>query len=299
MSPPGSLTVALWALNMDQRFAEPDDWLAQLDRRLDESRAAGASLLALPEYTSAAWWGWAPVGTTPEREVAWMAGAADALLAAMAGLAALHEVALLAGSMPAAVGDGTYRNRAWLLLPDGRRVGQDKLCLTPAERDPASWRLEPGDGVVRVVGWRGLRIATLVCLDIELPALAARLAHEQVDLILVPSQTARRAGFARVTTCAKARAVELMCATCVVGCIGRAGVERFPNVGGAAAYLPCERELGSSGLLIEDGPYDGADGPGPLTLVHLPLGLIRELRDGAAEVWPGAWTAAHVGVETV
>ena len=43
-----------------------------------------------------------------------------------------------------AAGRAALRNRAWLLLPDGRRIAQDKLCLTPVERNPAGWNLTTG-----------------------------------------------------------------------------------------------------------------------------------------------------------
>ena len=64
-------------------------------------------------------------------------------------------VALLPGTIPHAVpaeGAGVgqaprYLNRAWLLLPDGRAFAQDKLCLTPSERNPQAWCLTPGSGI--------------------------------------------------------------------------------------------------------------------------------------------------------
>jgi predicted amidohydrolase len=290
------LTLALWALNLDQGLDRPEDWLDQLERRLAEAAAGGAELLALPEYASAVWLNWAPAGTTADREVAWMAGQAERqILPALPGLVRRHGIALLAGSMPADMA-GTHRNRGHLFLPDGRHETQDKLCLTPVEREPRSWFLSPGD-VLRIVEWRGWRIAVLICLDVELPALAARLASERIDLILVPSQTARRSGLARVTACARARAIELMCATAIAGCIGPAGVERFSNVGGTAAFIPCETSLGSTAILLEDCPYDTVDGPGPLTFARLPLGEIRRLRTDGAEVWPGPWRAEHVRIE--
>lgn len=291
---PLNITIALWALNLDQPLARRDDWLDQVDRRMADATRGGAELLVLPEYASAAWLSFAPAALAADLEVGWMAGEARNILPAVHELARHHELAVLAGSCPALEG-GAYRNRAWLLLPDGRAISQDKLCLTPAECDPRSWLLEPGH-LVQIVEWQGVRLAILVCLDVELPALAARLAYERVDLILVPSQTAGETGFARVTACARARAVELMCATCVAGCIGPAGSERFSNVGGAAAYVPCEPALGTSGIVLEEGPFQTTSGPGPLFFARLPLAEIRRLRAGAAEVWPGAWRADHVRI---
>src|SRR3546814_7527676 len=55
-----------------------------------------------------------------------------------------------------------------------------------------------------------------------MPALALRLAPLDPDLILVPSMTAKLSGYSRVFSCAKARAIELLCAVAATGVIGRA-----------------------------------------------------------------------------
>src|SRR3546814_16722433 len=102
--------------------------------------------------------------------------------------------------MPWETGAGVT-NRAGLLLPDGRASGQDKLSLTPGEQDPESWNLVPGDAL-RIVEWEGLKLATLVCLDIEMPALSMKLAALNPDLLLVPSMTGKLSGHSRVFACA-------------------------------------------------------------------------------------------------
>src|SRR3546814_17222743 len=107
--------------------------------------------------------------------------------------------------MPWETGAGVT-NRAGLLLPDGRASGQDKLSLTPGEQDPESWNLVPGDAL-RIVEWGGLKLATLVCLDIEMPALSMQLAALNPHLLLVPSMPGRLSGYSRVSACDKARTV--------------------------------------------------------------------------------------------
>jgi predicted amidohydrolase len=137
-----------------------------------------------------------------------------------------------------------------------------------------------------------------ICLDIEQPALAAVLQPLDLDLLLVPSMTAQPSGQARVTGCAKARAVELMAAVATVGCIGATALPApRPNVGGAAVYLPCEPSLGHTGVAVEALWAAHTEGPGPLVLARdLPIATIRALRHGRAEVWPGPWSAAHVRI---
>lgn len=283
-----SLTVALWAVNLAAGWDRPEAFLAAAERQLEHARAAGAALVVMPEHVGEAWLVWAPPGLPESEEIAWMAGQAATIVPRLAELARARGLALLAGTVPVEVGAGRFRNRAHLALPDGRLHHQDKLTLTPDERDPRAWMLEPGERLA-IVAWRGLRIATLVCLDVEQPGLAARLVGEGVDLVLVPSDTAARSGHARVRAGARARAVELFCAVAVAGGVGTIGrPPGRPNVAGAALFVPCETALGATGIWAELGPLAETTGDGPLLVAHgVPVGLLRRLRAGGAEVWPG------------
>jgi predicted amidohydrolase len=289
-------TVALWAVNMADAPASMQAMARRIEARMAEAREAGADILALPEYVSEPWLALAPPHLPEAEEVAWMAGQGAELLELIRPLPARYGMALLAGTWPERA-QRRWVNRARLLLPDGRIVTQDKLCLTPSEKEPHSWMLGPG-GEVTIVEWQGLRIAVLVCLDVELPALAARLQASDLDLVLVPSLTRLASGHARVTACARARAVELMTTVCVVGCVGATPLAPpRPNTGGAAAYLPCEPALGHRGVAVELLGRAEASGPGPLVLARdLPLGRVRALRHGEAEVWPGPWPAEHLHI---
>jgi hypothetical protein len=102
-----------------------------------------------------------------------------------------------------------------------------------------------------------------------------------------------------VFSCAKARAVELMCAVVACGTIGRApGTTQNPtNVSACAVYLPCEPSLGMNGVLGATAPTGDDPGDGPLLIArNIPFGEIRRLRESGAEVWPGAWRADHVAI---
>ena len=294
-------SLALWATNLARPLNGIGAWADSIDTKLAEAKASGADMLIMPEYACEQWLTFAPEGLGPRDEIPWLADQAEAALEAIAPLPACHGVALLAGSIAVRVdaegnGASPYRNRSHLLLPDGRVYRQDKLCLTPAEKNPEAWHLGTGNRV-EIVPWRGLRLATLICLDIELPALAARLAPLSLDLILTPSMTGKFAGHHRVFGCAKARAVELQCAVAAVGCVGVASPakERPTNVGGAAVFLPCEEALGHEGIAARLPAFDRADDEGPMLLAEaLPIPTIRALREGAAEVWPGAWSADGV-----
>ncbi|MCS7266655.1 MAG: nitrilase-related carbon-nitrogen hydrolase [Geminicoccaceae bacterium] len=281
------VTLALWATNMAFRLAGRDAFLALVRAQMSRARALGADIVVMPEHLGELWLQWAPPGLPESEEIPWIAREAEILVPPLLDTAERLGLVCLAGSFPAREGAG-YRNRAVLRLPDGRTLYQDKLALTPDERDPAAWMLEPGEEL-RVFRWNGIRIAVLVCLDVEQPDLAARLARDPPDLVLVPTDTARLSGYHRVVACARARAVELCCAVAVAGGVGTVPVppER-PNVSGAGLYVPCETDLGSTGVWAETGPLAHTSGPGPLLLARaVPLGALRRLRAGAAEVWPG------------
>lgn len=299
---PDRFRIALWATNIGRPVNGIDGWAAGVEAHLAEAAAAGADILVMPEYAAEQWLSFAPPGLAPSQEIPWMAEQSGQALKAIRDLPARYGMALLAGTMPvpaeAAGTNPPWLNRAWLLLPDGRCIAQDKLCLTPAEKDPENWNLSTGTRL-RLVSWKGVRIAVVICLDVELPALAAQLAPSRPDIILVPSQTGRLAGYHRVFSCAKARAVELQAAVAVCGTIGAAayGEDRSGTVSGCSLFLPCEERLGSHGRAAEIPPIADHDGPGPLLLADVPLAALDALRGGDAEVWPGAWDASGITIE--
>ncbi len=301
ISSEATFNVGLWVTNIAMPVNGIDAWTANVDAQMAAAANAGARLLVMPEYAAEQWLSFAPGGLSASEEIPWMAEQAPAALEALRPLPARHGIGLLAGTMPVAResrddGAPPHVNRAHLLLPDGRVFTQDKLCLTPVEMNPRGWNLATGNRVT-IVEWEGLRVATLVCLDIELPGLAARLAPFKPDLVLVPSMTETEAGYNRVFSCARARATELYTVVCAVGVIGAAatGKPRGGYQSGAAAYVPSDNALGTTGVWSEIPPASGVEGPGPVLLVKdLPTGRIAELRDIGAEVWPGAWDAAHV-----
>jgi predicted amidohydrolase len=245
-----TITVGLWATNIEPPAASLAAWAALVETRIAEAQAAGAELLVLPEFACAQWLGFAPVGLPLDQQVPWLASLTEPALAALGPLPARYGVALLAGTMPTAVPDPDggplhHVNRAWLMTPEGGVHSQDKLCLTPSEQNPHAWLLAPG-AAVNVITWRGLRIAVLVCLDVELTALWARLATLDLDLVLVPAKTDLLSGYYRVFGCAKARAIELQTVVCAVGAVGTPLGDPVLDtvVGGAAAFIPCEASLG-------------------------------------------------------
>lgn len=297
MTPMIDPTIALWVMNYGLRVDRLEDWLSALESKAAEAKGRGADLVAAPEYACLPWLRWAPTDLKPTEELAWMAGEAARAEPVIADIARRHGIAVLAGTAPALV-DGRPVNRARFFHADGRLEVQDKLSLTPDERDPAAWNYRPGEAI-QVIRLNGLTLAILICLDIELPDLSMPLAEAGVDLVLVPSQTGRISGHGRVFGCAKARAVEIFASVVVFGSAGRAEVLGRVETAysGAAVYVPCEEALGDTGIAAFLPPSgDAADDLGPLFIAQPPISTIRRLRAGQPEAWPGPWRGHHVRV---
>ena len=292
------MKVALWAMNLGSPVTSLEGWAALVETQVVAAKAQGASVLLMPEYSAAHWLHFIPRKLSGPEQLARMAAYSAEAISLMSALAVKHGILLVSGSFPVQRPelDPPLSNRAHIHFPDGHVIVQDKLCLTPFEKDPKDWNLSPGT-TLTTFEWQGYRMAVVICLDIELPALSARLADTNIDLILVPSMTSKLAGYYRVFSCAKARAVELMTAVAVVGDIAGAP-DCEQQISGASFFLPAEEKFGHTGTLASIDPSYTAKDAGPLLVCELPLEAIRAMRSGGkGEVWPGAWKADHVVIK--
>jgi predicted amidohydrolase len=298
-----TISVGLWATNLEISAVSLSAWLEFIEARMAELQQAGFRLLILPEFACAQWLSFAPASLSMAQQVPWLAGMATEACARLRPLSARYNVALLPGTMPFALSGASgpqYVNRAWLFLPDGRLFSQDKLRLTPSEQNPEAWQLLPGSAV-SIVEWEGLRLAIVICLDIEFTSLWARLGKLDLDLILVPAKTDKLSGYNRVFGCAAARAIELQTVVCAVGAVGSPlGHPAFDSVmGGASVYVPCDVAIEPSGIAATLGAHAANSGLSPILYARdLPVGRCRRIRHGAAEaeVWPSSWPADHVTI---
>lgn len=290
---PDNPIIACWSNNLAYPVGSLAQWLELVQAQFEKAHADGVQLLLLPEYACTQWLHYAPKDLSDGTEIPWLAEQRELALPLLKALSDEYQIALLAGTMPVAKGSQLF-NRAHLFL-NNTIIKQDKLCLTPAEQESDGWQLNSG-ATLTLFNWQGWRVAIVICLDIELPALAARLAPYQPDLILVPSMTSR-GGYWRVNSCAKARAVELFTSVCTVGCYGRPNHRHLAYRGGINAYMPCEQTLGLDGILAESVTREGDEHAGHyICLPELPLTTIAQLRR-RPEVWPGAWRADHVVIK--
>ncbi len=295
------ISIGLWATNLEYPAADLSSWLARLERRLAEAVTKDVQLLVMPEYACAQWLHFAPAGLPPAARLGWLAGISALALPEIAALSRRHLVSLVPGTFPhhsgERGGERCYANRAWLLTSGGAFY-QDKLALTPLEERSVFGVTRAGDAV-QIITWMGLRVAIIVGLDVEYTRLWSKLGRLNLDLILVPAKTDLMSGYHRVLGCARARAIELQTAVCVVGAVGQPFGNPWtdPGVGGAAAYLPCDVSTRRDGLGAIMPAHEAASGLDPvLWILDLPVGACRRMREGHAdaEVCPASWKADHL-----
>jgi predicted amidohydrolase len=231
---------------------QPDSieaWQEKVSRWVAEGAATGAELLVFPEYAAieqAACFGpmvYSDLSTTLET----VAGLATARVDFHAQLAKKHGVHILAGSGPVKTEDGQFFNAAQLVTPSGKSGAQDKIIMTPFERD---WGVSAGS-TLRVFETALGRIGVAICYDSEFPLLVRAFAEAGAEIVLVPSCTERVSGYHRVRTGAAARALENGIATVMSPTVGDAlwspAVDR--NVGAAGIFVPSEQSIADDGTL--------------------------------------------------
>jgi predicted amidohydrolase len=253
--------------------ASREDWRDKIADWVAEGAKTGAELLVFPEYAAI------EQAATFGREIS---GSLDATLKAVADLerervalhaelAAQHNVHILVGSGPVRKDQGRYVNAAQLVTPAGSIGVQEKQIMTPFEWD---WGMSPG-GSLRVFDTALGRIGIAICYDSEFPLLVRAMAEAGAEVILVPSCTERVAGFHRIRTGSRARALENQIATVVSSTIGDAlwspAVDR--NTGASGIFVPSEHTVAEDGVLAE-GPLNVAQWvSADINLTHL-----RDLR---------------------
>jgi len=192
-------------------------------------------------------------------------------------------VHILAPSGPVRSGN-RFVNAARLVTPSGCIGEQQKLIITPFERD---WGIEPG-GPLRVFETALGRIGIAICYDAEFPLIVRAQAEAGAELILIPSSTEQLSGHCRVRTAARARALESQIATVVSSTVGDApwspAVDR--NTGRAGIYAPPDPALSMNGILAEG----RLDVPGWI-VADINVAALRRVRHDGETRNTGDWSS--------
>jgi predicted amidohydrolase len=267
----------------------PADFAAFADRvgaRVAAAAQAGAQLVVLPEYLALELAAGQDESVRADfaRSLAALQPHHDAYLALMRELAVRHALYLVAGTFLLDVGGGRYRNRAYVLSPQGRLAHQDKLTLTGFERDAGI--IEPGDAL-RVFDTAFGRVGVDVCYDVEFPLYARAQVEAGARVLLVPSCTDTDAGANRVRVGCQARALENQV---YVACAITAGEAAWSpaldvNTGRAAVYTPIDRGFPSDGVAAR------ADAADDFAFAELDLAALDAFKREAQVANAGDWQA--------
>lgn len=225
------LKLELRTFDVGMDCADPEGFATQVTTMIRESWESGAEIVALPEFT---WMGLERFvdGVDKPRGVAHLFW--NHLWPMLQNHLSTPDRAAVLGSVPYADPSGALYNRAPIL--NGPEIlYQDKLHLTPWENDFS------GGPSLRIWNFRNIRIAVVICLDIEIAEISAALRGRNIDLLLVPSATESLLGVERIGRCASARAVELGCHVAVCHLVGTMQSTLIDeNIGRLAAYHPSQ-----------------------------------------------------------
>ena len=187
-----------------------EDNLAAAARLIGEAAAAGAELVALPEY-------FCLMGRAERDKLAvaepYGAGPIQAMLAEAARR---HGVWIGGGTLPIASGDPDYvLNASCVYAPDGSLAARyDKMHLFRYDNGRENYDegrvLLAGDEPVTVEA-DGCRVGLSVCYDLRFPELYRALMDPPCDLLSVPSAFTHTTGQAHWELLLRTRAVENQC----------------------------------------------------------------------------------------
>ncbi len=250
MTTPNTLRIAAAQYQIDE-LKTPFDWQDKIERWVVDGVATGADLLMFPEYAAieqAAAFG-DDAASDLKRTLSAVASVAGERVAFHSSLAVKHNVHILVGSGPMERSHGRITNAAQLVTPTGGVGTVTKVMMTPFERD---WGVSGGDHL-SVFDTAIGRIGVAICYDSEFPLLARALAAAGSDMILVPSCTERISGNHRITTAARARALENTCAVIVSPTVGDAlwSPAVDVNFGRAGIYVPAEHGVSDDGIIVQ------------------------------------------------
>jgi len=146
---------------------------------------------------------------------------------------------IIAGSHPVRRDDGCIYNVAHLITPAGEVYEQDKLHVTPRERE--AYGIEPGHGL-HVFDTSHARIAILVSYDVEFPELARLMTMAGAEVLFIPFSTDERRAYQRVRYTSQSRAVENVTYVVLAGNVGNLPLVKnfLINYGQAAICTPSD-----------------------------------------------------------
>lgn len=193
--------------------------------------------LLLPEYFTAQLFSMMPAEWGPKQAISQLVEMTDRYLEMFTRLARTYNLYIIGGSHPVCR-DGYLYNAGHLFTPGGNVYTQEKLHITPSERE--TWDVRPGE-TIKIFDTPLARIAIQVCYDIEFPEITRLLTLAGVEIVFVPFSTDEKKAFYRVKYTAQARAVENYIYVVISGNVGNLPTRTYLiNYGQSAIFTPSD-----------------------------------------------------------
>ena len=251
------------------------DFTDQIEYCVDTAACYDSHLLLFPEFVTAQLFSMFREDIPLKEAVNQLADMAPQLSEIFRDAAVRHKLYIVAGTTPVRRERGLF-NVAHFYTPAGNCYTQDKMHITPAERE--GWEILPGESI-RVFETPLGRLAIATCYDIEFPELTRLLVEHGVDIILTPFATDERKSYLRVRYCAQARAVENMVYVVLSGNVG--GLTHSPsmflNYGQATICTPSDFAFPMNGIAAE-----GVVNTSTVVIADLDLGTLDIQRQSAS-----------------
>ena len=268
------MKISVVSYSVSQQPGALADWEARLLSEVKTLLSDGAKIVLYPEYFLMGLADYYPGELKDQyRQVAQYTELT--LLPKLTAILKGKDVLVCFGSGPR-VSDGKLYNSSPLWV-NGTWSFQDKIHLTPWEADFTA------GSQVNFFLFHDLRVACLICFDIEQPGLSLMLKRSGVDLVLVPSATTNKNGNQRVNRCASARSVEL--GSIVVTCplVGKSKCELIDlNEGRQGFFLPAQEAV----RLEQEQFSEYSDDHQVVNHYEIEVNMLRELKVKDSETKP-------------
>lgn len=234
-----------------RRIQSWEELEASVEFFVDVADTYHCHFLLFPELFTAQLMSSMPAGTGSRAAIEGLAKYHDRYVEMFKAKARAHNLYIIGGSHPVKR-DGGMFNVAHLFTPTGSVYTQDKLHITPSERE--YWGIQPGD-VLRLFDTPFGRISIQICYDIEFPELGRIAAFAGAEVIFVPFSTDDRQAYYRVRYTSHARAVENYVYVVLAGNVGNLpSREYLLNYARTAVLTPCDVGFAALGVAAEADP---------------------------------------------
>jgi predicted amidohydrolase/ribosomal protein S18 acetylase RimI-like enzyme len=210
-------------------------------------------------------------GISDRAAMARLAAMIDEYRGMFAELAQERGLYIIGGSTPLER-DGQRYNVGHLFTPSGAIHTQDKLHVTPHERE--RWGIRPGFGL-QVFDTPLGRLAMQICYDIEFPETSRLLTFAGAEVLVVPFSTDERQAYLRVRNCAHARAIENNVYVVLAGNAGNLPARgNLLNYARSAVLTPSDFGFPPEGIAAEADPNIET-----VAMADLDFSLLAQLRE--------------------